>query len=221
MIIFILFYWADSKRWDVVTLSRSVPNKIWSVCQPHSVSLCKYFKHVGSLPGHLIYKLPLCDSQSVSCISENPTQLKIWACDMKISSSGQKATRSSAGFRSLSALTGDICNPNIRNNLCVLLSCRDKVAVCVHLSPEQTFFFSAFTSCVPPVTCLVVAVKRSVCWNAGGAAMPEESARQFCSSFSLRVGFSFLLNCLWLHRNKMSGLKDPRHCGESVSCNVI
>lgn len=81
---------------------------------------------------------------------------------MKISSSGQKAMRSSAGFRSLSALTGDICYPNIRNNLCVLLSWRDKVAVCVHLSLEQTFFFSAFTSCVPLVTCLVVAVKIKV-----------------------------------------------------------
>lgn len=88
--------------------------------------------------------------------------LNIWACDTKISSSGQKASRSSAGFGSLSALTGDICNPNIRNSLCVLLSCRDKVAVCVHLSPEQTFFFSAFTSCVPLVTCLVVAVKIKV-----------------------------------------------------------
>lgn len=81
---------------------------------------------------------------------------------MKLCSWGQKAMRSSAGFRSLSALTGDICRPNIRNNLCALLSCRDKVAVCVHLSPEQTFFFSAFTSCVPLVTCLVVAVKIKV-----------------------------------------------------------
>lgn len=104
---------------------------------------------------------------------------------MKISSSGQKAMRSSAGFRSLSALTGDICNPNIRNDLRARLSRRDKVAVCVHLSPEQTFFFSVFTSCVPLVTCLVVAVKIKVSLleNAGGALMPEESARQFCSSF--------------------------------------
>lgn len=73
-----------------------------------------------------------------------------------------KAIGSATGFHSLSALTGDICNPNITNNLCVLLSCRDKIAVCAHLSPEQTFFFSAFTSCAPLVTCLVCAVKIKV-----------------------------------------------------------
>lgn len=80
--------------------------------------------------------------------------------NIKTSSSDQKGMRSSAGFHSLSAPTGDICNPNITNNVCVLLSRKDKAAVCAHLSPEQTFFF--FTSCAPLVTCLVVAVKIKV-----------------------------------------------------------
>lgn len=194
MIILILYYWEDSKCWNVVTLSRSVPNKIWSVCQEHSVSLYKYFKHMQSLIGHLTFKLRLCYNQSVSCVRENPRLLKIWMCDMKISSLGQKAMRSSAGFQCLSALTGDICNPNIRNNLCVLLSCRDKVAVCVHLSPEQTFFFSAFTSCVPLVTCLVVAVKIKVSLLECG-----RSCNAWRISLTVLLFFSFFRSWLGSH----------------------
>lgn len=67
------FYWEDSKHCNVVTSSRSVPNKIWSVCQLHSGSLYKYFKPVWSLIGHLTYKLPLGYNQAVSCVSENLT----------------------------------------------------------------------------------------------------------------------------------------------------
>lgn len=70
MIISIPFYWEDSKRGNVVTLPRSVPNKIWSVCQGHSVSLYKYLKHIRSLISRPTYKL--------TSLFQSKSQLRQW-----------------------------------------------------------------------------------------------------------------------------------------------
>lgn len=79
----------------------------------------------------------------------------------------------------------------------MLLSCQDKIAVCAHLSPEQTFFFSAFTSCAPLVTCLVCAVKIKVnahkCRRSHDAWRFSQTLLLLLCFLLVQVGFSLKL----------------------------